>query len=127
MSLITGTLSRRVKITVEFHNVVIYLLCVDGLLVRFRVILTRFYPAVVLFIHRLLLYFVNCGFGIKWRRPGLLLIWLHICRGHLCCLSLLAEATFSCYLVGRIPGKCCLSSSTTFNSFVSPKPRINRG
>ena len=70
------------------------------MLVRFRVILTRFYPAVVLFIYRLLLYYVNCGFGIKWRRPSLLLIWLNMYRGHLCCLSLLEEATFPCYLVG---------------------------
>ena len=66
-------------------------------LVRFTVILTRFYPAVVLFMYRLLLCYVNCGFGIKWRRPSLLLIWLNMYRGHLCCLSLLEEATFPCY------------------------------
>lgn len=26
-----------------------------------------------------------------------------------------------------LAGKCCLPSSTTFNSFGGPKPRINRG
>ena len=44
-------------------------------------------------------------------------------RGHLCCLSLLEEATFPCYLVGRIPGKCCLPSSTTFNRLFPSSPR----
>ena len=92
-------------------------------LVRFTVILTRFYPAVVLFMYRLLLCYVNCGFGIKWRRPSLLLIWLNMYRGHLCCLSLLEEATFPCYLVGRIPGKCCLPSSTTYNRPFPSSPR----
>ena len=88
------------------------------MLVYFRVILARFYPGVVLFIYRLLLYYVNCGFGIKWRRPSLLLIWLQMCREHLCCLSLPAEALFPVIRWAKYQGEVASASREVLSSII---------
>lgn len=53
------------------------------------------------------------------------LVWSFLARK--CDFSLLFGGPNTREKSPLLAGKCCLPSSTTFDSFVSPKARINRG